>query len=148
MRRTEEKNFIACCGLWCGNCSFKAKVIPAASILCNEMRNAGFEGIVNMMPNGKEFWTFLKGTVDSTEITCRGGCGNPSCGIRLCADEKDVEMCAFCDEYPCGAFAKLSENLPLVSEDNEFLRKNGVDAFIKMQKERRSKGFVYSDHKA
>ena len=142
-----EKGFIAYCGLYCKNCAFKAKVIPAASILCDEMKNAGFEGLVNMMPNGKEFWTFLKGTAASDLLTCKLGCGNPECKVRYCADERGVEICAFCTDYPCGILDKLSEHLPLVREDNEFMRKNGIDQWIKMQEERRSKGFVYSDHK-
>ncbi|MCL1984641.1 MAG: DUF3795 domain-containing protein [Methanomassiliicoccaceae archaeon] len=139
----EDKDNIAYCGLYCGNCAFKAKVIPAASLLFGEMKSAGFEGIMGFMPDGNEFWRFLKGTAESGDASCKNGCSDPGCRIRICAAERGAEFCALCAEYPCGLFDEFLAKHATLKDDNDLLKKNGADEFVRMQKERRSKGFVY-----
>jgi len=138
-----ETTFIGYCGIYCGSCAFKAKVIPAASILYDEMRKGGFEDVVDFMPDGTGFWRFLKGTVDSTEASCRRGCGDPGCKIRICAKERGVEICTSCAEYPCGLLDEFFLGRPVIKEDNDVLREKGMEAWMSMQKERRARGFVY-----
>jgi hypothetical protein len=121
-----------------------AKVTPAAKTLYDEMRKAGFEKIINFIPGGDGFWPFLK---DMASIgicaPCKEGGGDPGCAIRICAKEKNVEMCALCDEYPCEKF-NTSQAFSIYKEDNALLREQGMEAWAKLQDERRSKGFVYS----
>jgi hypothetical protein len=101
-----------------------------------------------MIPGGDGFWKFLNGMVEGGIcVSCKEGSGDPGCKVRICAREKNIEMCAFCSDYPCGHFDKFFENLPILRRDNELLRKEGKKAWAKLQDERNVKGFTYSDEK-
>ena len=140
-----DKKYICYCGLHCENCAVKAKVEPAAKILYDEMRKAGFEGIIHMIPGGDGFWPFLKGmAADGVCISCKEGSGNPGCAVRMCAREKGAEMCASCGSYPCEKFGPFFEGYPVLKHDNALLRED-TGAWSKLQDERREKGFTYSD---
>ena len=141
-----KKEFICYCGLYCGNCAVKVKVEPASKVLYDEMKKAGFEDIISMIPNGDTFWSFLKGmAVGGVCISCKAGSGNPGCAVRICAKEKDVEMCALCDSYPCELFERFFEGYPILKNDNSVIREQGLEAWSKLQDERQVKGFTYAD---
>ena len=141
-----KKKYTCYCGLYCENCAVKAKVEPASKILYEEMKKAGFEGIIHFIPDGEKFWSFLKGmAVDGACISCREGSGNPGCAVRRCAKEKNVEMCALCDSYPCTHFARFFEGYPVLESDNAVLREQGMDAWSNLQDERHARGFTYSE---
>ncbi|MCL2709189.1 MAG: DUF3795 domain-containing protein [Defluviitaleaceae bacterium] len=146
-----DKKFACYCGLCCLHCSVKTKVEPAARVLRDEMKSAGFEDVIAFIPGGEGFWAFLKGMADEGVcVSCRDGSGNPGCEIRICAKTRGVEMCAFCGEYPCeklAAFFKTSVGFPVLENDNALLRENGWDAWSKLQDERRKRGYSYSDGK-
>ena len=144
-----DKKYICYCGLYCGNCAVMAKIAPASKVLYDEMRIAGFEEIINFIPGGDGFWSFLKGMVeDGLCISCKDGSGNPSCAVRICAKEKGIEMCALCEEYPCAKFDAFFQGYPMLKQDNNLLREKGMDAWTLLQNERRTNGFTYSDEKA
>jgi len=144
-----DKKYICYCGLYCENCPVKAKIEPASKILYEEMKKAGFEDIIHLIPGGDGFWPFLKSMAeDGVCISCQDGGGNPGCIIRTCAKEKGVEMCALCDSYPCEKFNASFEGSPLLkrfSNDNTLLREEGMDAWAKLQDERLASGFTYAD---
>ena len=143
-----EKRYITYCGLYCGNCAVKARVEPAAKVLYDEMKKAGFEGIIQFIPGGDGFWPFLKNMAQQGSCTsCREDGGNPGCAVRLCAKEKGVKMCALCESYPCEKFTKFFENYPTLKSDNALLREKGEAAWAKLHDERRSNGFSYTDEK-
>jgi hypothetical protein len=79
--------------------------------------------------------------------SCREGGGNPGCAIRICAKEKGVEMCALCESYPCERFSGLFDGYSMLKKDNALLRDQGMEAWLKMQEERRLRGFSYADEK-
>ena len=142
------KKYITYCGLYCENCAVKAKVEPASKTLYNEMKKAGFEEIIHLIPGGDGFWPFLKNMAEhGTCISCREGGGNPNCIVRKCAEEKNVEMCALCESYPCEAFTPFFEGYPILKNDNLLLREQGLDAWSKLQEERRANGFTYTEEK-
>jgi len=143
-----DKKYICYCGLYCENCAVKVKVEPASKVLYEEMKKAGFEEIIQMIPGGDSFWTFLKGMVNGVCISCKEGSGNPGCAVRICAKDKNVEMCALCDSYPCEIFAKYFEGYPMLRKDNNLFREEGMDAWANLQDDRRSRGYTYSDEKA
>jgi len=141
-----NKKLTCYCGLYCENCAVKAKIEPAAKVLQEEMKKAGFEEIIPFLPGGEGFWSFLNGMVnDGICVSCREGSGNPGCAVRICAQEKGVEMCAFCSEYPCEKFADFFKGYPMLEQDNALLREKGWDAWAELQNERKMKGFTYSD---
>lgn len=141
-----EKEYACYCGLYCENCAINAKVYPAAKKLYEEMKNAGFDDIVNFIPGGNGFWKFLEEITENRICTsCRDGSGNPGCMVRKCAKEKSVEMCAFCEEYPCPLINNFDGGYPMLKSDNDVLLSGGWDEWGKMQDERRASNFTYSN---
>ena len=150
MKRMEKK-FACYCGLYCGHCAVKRNVEPAAKTLYEVMMAAGFENVIAYIPGGEGFWSFLKGMAnDGMCVSCRDGSGNPGCAVRICAKEKGMEMCAFCDDYPCDkfkAFLDVSVGYPVLERDNALLRENGWEAWAALQDARTAKGYMYKDGK-
>jgi hypothetical protein len=142
-----DKKYACYCGLYCANCAVKVKIEPAAKVLYDEMKSAGFEEVISFIPGGDGFWPFLKGMAnEGICISCRDGGGNPGCAVRICAKEKGVEMCAFCDDYPCDKFSdflNVTVGYPVLESDNALLRDKGWEAWIALQEERRNNGFTY-----
>ena len=139
-----DRKYICYCGLYCENCAVMAKIAPAAKVLYEEMRDAGFEDVIGYIPGSDGFWPFLKGMAeDGICVSCKDGGGDPSCAIRICAKEKAVEICAFCEEYPCEKINAF-QGYPVMKQDNELLRAQGMDAWSALQDERRKSGFTYS----
>ncbi len=142
-----DKKYACYCGLYCGNCAVKMKVEPAAKVLHEEMSKLGFEQIMPFFPDGEKFWSFLKGmSVNGICVSCKAGSGNPACKVRLCAKEKNVEMCALCESYPCEHFTEFFKAYPTLERDNSILREKGWDSWEKLQDERQAKGceFAYT----
>ena len=141
-----NRDYVCYCGLYCGNCAVKVKVEPASKILYEEMKKAGFEEIIEMIPDGGRFWSFLRGmVVDGVCVSCKAGRGNPGCKVRICAKEKGIEVCASCESYPCELFTRYFEGYPILQRDNSVLREKGMDAWSKLQNERQERGFTYAE---
>ena len=142
-----NKAYICYCGLYCENCAVMTKVSPAAKLLYKEMGDAGFTDIIQYIPGGDGFWSFLKGMAEEGIcISCKDGGGNPGCAVRICAKEKGIEQCAFCDQYPCDKIDAF-QGYPEMLQDNELLRTQGMEAWAKLQDERRKSGFTYAREK-
>ena len=141
-----DKKYSCYCGLYCENCVVKVKVEPAAKVLYDEMKAAGFEDVISFIPGGDGFWPFLKGMAcDGMCVSCRDGGGDPGCAIRICAKEKGVEMCALCGEYPCDKLEDMLKKHSLLERDNALLLGEGWDSWAKLQDERRENGFTYAE---
>jgi len=135
------------CGLYCENCAVMANVAPASKALYDEMLRAGFEEVIRFIPGGDGFWPFLKNMAENGLCTsCKSGNGgDPGCTVRLCAKEKGMEMCALCGDYPCEKFNGLTGFRSIMEKDNALLRDQGMDAWAKLQDERRKNGITYAD---
>lgn len=143
-----DNRYICYCGLYCENCATKAKVEPAAKTLYAELKSAGFEDIMQYLPGGDTFWPFLKNMAEGgTCASCKEGSGNPGCTVRICAQEKGIEVCALCAEYPCANFTAFFAGYPMLKEDNTLLREEGMDAWAQLQDVRQAQGYAYSDEK-
>lgn len=141
-----EKQYTCYCGLYCGVCAVKVKVEPAATALYVEMKSAGFEDIINFIPDGDRFWPFLKGmSEDGVCVSCKDGGGNPGCQVRTCAKDAGVEMCAFCESYPCDKFDAFFKGYPVLEKDNALLRDDGWEAWSELQEKRLAQGCTYAD---
>jgi len=139
-----DKKYICYCGLYCENCAVMAKVAPASKVLYAEMQKAGFEEIINFIPGGDGFWAFLKSmATEGICVSCHEGGGNPACAVRVCAQKKGVEICAACASYPCEKFEAFSEGYPALKQDNALYREQGIEAWAKLQDDRRARGFTY-----
>ena len=141
-----KKEYICYCGLHCENCAVKARVEPASRVLYEEMKKAGFEDIIDFIPDGEIFWRFLKAVSEEGAcVSCQAGSGNPGCAVRICAQEKGTRMCALCEEYPCETFDRYFASYPILKSDNALLREKGIEEWFQLQAERRVRGFTYSD---
>ena len=143
-----DRKYACYCGLFCQNCAVMAKVEPAAKVLYEEMKRAGFEEVIHMIPGGSGFWPFLQSIAEGGVcVSCKAGSGNPGCVVRICAKEKGVEMCALCADYPCHKFAAFFQGYPVLERDNVLLRDRGWDAWAELQDERQARGYTYSEEK-
>ena len=141
-----NRECVCYCGLYCGNCAVKVKVEPASRILYEEMKKVGFEEIIHMIPDGDRFWSFLRAmAVDGVCVSCKAGSGNPGCKIRICAKEKNIEICALCENYPCELFSRYFEGYPILKHDNSVLCEKGWEAWSILQDERQARGFTYNE---
>jgi len=141
-----NNKYMCYCGLCCENCSVKVKIEPAAKTLHEEMKKGGFEEVIQMIPGGDNFWSFLKSMVNpGICVSCREGGGNPGCAVRICAKEKNIEICALCEQYPCDKFSAFFEGYPVLKNDNLLLREKGMEAWSILQDERKKNGFTYRD---
>ncbi len=140
----EEKELIAYCGLYCGDCyNHMGKIADLARDLRKELRQANFEKEAALM-SAVPFFAALKNYPQCYEVlgqmvrmrckrTCRGGGGPPVCKIRECCRKKGSEGCWECAEFET---CKKLDFLKKYHEDAHLknlriLQKNGVDSFIK-----------------
>ncbi len=141
-----NREYACYCGLYCDNCAVKVKVEPASKVLYDEMKKAGFEDIMPFLPDGEKFWSFLKNmAIEGVCVSCRAGSGNPGCQVRICAQTKNVEMCALCESYPCELFTRYFEGYPVLRQDNVVLREKGWEAWSQLQDERQARAFTYAE---
>ncbi|MCD4829437.1 MAG: DUF3795 domain-containing protein [Candidatus Cloacimonetes bacterium] len=146
----DNKAYVCYCGLYCKLCPIIAAIPPQARALFATMEKSGYGEWGEYAHEGfKRFWTILQKLAkqDETCTLCQGECGNPECKIRVCARERGVLVCAFCDDYPCtlvDEFAKIYAEAPV---NNDRIREIGLDAWIVEQEELVAQGRYYWDGK-
>ncbi len=139
----EEKDLIAYCGLYCGDCnSYKGKIADLARDLRKELRQANFDRQAELMSE-IPFFAVFKNYPQCYEVlgqmvkmrckrTCRGGGGPPGCKMRDCCRKKEIEGCWQCGEFET---CKKLDFLKTFHEDAHLknlriLKKAGVDSFL------------------
>ena len=135
------------CGLYCGLCSARGRVRRQAETLRQSMAKDGYDVWGANLPGFQEFWTFLGDLCDPEKACpgCRQGGGPPFCSIRKCARERDVDVCAFCDEFPCRRIESIGKGYPTLIADGKRMKEIGTEAWIAEQEERAKTGFAYVD---
>lgn len=124
------------------------KIEPAAKVLYDEMKKAGFEEVIDFIPGGIGFWSFLKNMAEEGMcISCKDGSADPACAVRICATEKNIEICALCEDYPCEKFNNHFGAHSILKQDNVLFREEGIHTWAKLQDERLARGFTYTDNK-
>jgi hypothetical protein len=143
----EEKELIAYCGLFCGDCyQYKGKIADLARDLRKELRQEKFDMTAETMSQISFFVDFknypqcyeLLGEMVKLRCkrTCRGGGGPPVCKIRGCGQKKGVDGCWQCAEFET---CKKLDFLKPFHEDAhiknlKILKKAGVDGFLEGKK--------------
>ena len=143
-----DLKYVTCCGLYCHLCSNLVRIPQQSAALRETLRRDGWEQYGQYIVEGfEEFWAALEqlSQSDKTVSGCRGGCGNPDCGIRKCAQEKKVEVCSSCAEYPCSHIGNLAERYPNLVSDGARQREIGIVKWVQEQEQRRRAGFCYAD---
>jgi len=139
----EEKDLIAYCGLYCGDCfGYKGKIADLARDLRKELRQTKFSRIAQTMSE-TPFFAVYKDYPQCYEVlgamvkfrckrTCRGGGGPPVCKIRSCCQKKGIDGCWQCDEFEtCQKLDFLKpSHVDAHIKNLKILKKAGVDSFL------------------
>jgi hypothetical protein len=143
----DSRTLVTYCGLYCDLCSARFKIPDQAQALRESLRKADYEDFGPGQPNFNEFWAFLEDLAELPEDRCCRAetCGHPRCAIRNCAKQRQLYVCADCDDYPCQHILTLGRSEPTLVHDGQRIQAIGLDAWIAEQGERRSAGFCYSD---
>ena len=118
-RKMTDLRLITYCGLYCGLCAQRNRIPKRARNLQEAMKKEGYEHLGHSITGFKDFWQFLSRLAESeTTSSCREGqCGPPFCGIRKCAQEKGMDVCVFCEEYPCNRILGIAKGYPTLLAD-------------------------------
>ena len=144
---TEEKDLIAPCGLYCGECFAYLGTIPdLARDLRKELRKARFDKIAESL-SGMSFFAAYKEYDKCYDVlgamvkfrcknSCRGNGGNPFCNIRKCCQKKNIEGCWECANFEtCKKLEFLEASHGSAHIKNlKILKKSGVDGFLQGKK--------------
>ena len=120
------------CGLYCGLCSMGGRIPGQAQALRDSLRREGAEGWGQGIPGFPEFWSYLLKLSESAgDCSCReSDCGPPYCGIRKCARERGIDVCAFCDDYPCERVLCIAKGYVTLLADGARMKEIGLDRWI------------------
>jgi hypothetical protein len=143
-----ELQDVAYCGLYCRLCATKSRIPKTATALRDALAKEGWPHYGEyIVPGFNSFWSTLVKFADYETACpdCRGGCGDPGCGIRKCAKDRTIDLCPLCPEYPCTHIRALARRYPNLVADGERMKEIGVEAWVKEQEDRRSTGFCYCD---
>ena len=115
----EDPKLFAPCGTYCGVCPWRVAYLTNDDNLKSKLAK-----MVGMNPD---------------DIICEG-CQSDlplyfcrSCGMKKCVNEKKIDSCAECDEFPC----KIVEKFPFkdfiirVKWDNKYRKEHGKEEWFK-----------------
>ena len=139
----ENKDLIAYCGLYCGDCyQYQGKIADLARDLRKELRQAKFAKDAEFL-SSISFFKALKDYRQCYDVlgvlvkfrckrTCRGGDGPPFCKMRKCCQQKGIDGCWECAEYE--TCEKLDFLKPIHGDaylkNLRTLKKAGVENFL------------------
>jgi hypothetical protein len=140
----ENKNLIAYCGLYCGDCfAYKGKIADLARDLRKELRDVKFDKTAESL-SSLSFFEVFKNYKQSYDVlgamvkfrckrACKGEGGPPFCKIRKCCQKKGIEGCWECDEFEtCSKLDFLKANHGDAHIKNlRRIKRAGLDDFIK-----------------
>lgn len=144
----DKLKLVTYCGLYCGLCTAHNRIPRQAKALRETMVKGGYEyWAPEAMPGFTGFWKFLSDLCDPEKICpgCRQGGGPPFCGIRKCAQKRNVDTCPLCDEFPCHRIDEIARGYITLIPDGKRLKEKDIDDWIKEQEERTRTGFAYAD---
>ncbi|MBM4431521.1 MAG: DUF3795 domain-containing protein [Chloroflexi bacterium] len=143
----DESSLVTYCGLYCGLCAERARIPRQASALREAMDKEGYQYWGGDLPDFQEFWRFLEHLCDPDQVCpgCRQSGGPPFCAIRKCVLRRGLEVCAFCEEFPCANVAALAKGYPTLIADGRRMREMGLEAWVREQEQRARTGFAYVD---
>jgi hypothetical protein len=143
---TDKLEFVTYCGLCCHLCAERARIPQRAAALQEAMTEEGWPYFGPSVSDFTEFWRFLKGLhAEGGCHGCRVGGGFPGCQIRICAQERGVELCARCTDFPCAHIETMAARYPILIADNRRLQAVGLEQWLAEQEERARRGVVYAD---
>ena len=142
-----DLKLVTYCGLYCDLCAQRGRIPSQARELREAMTKEGYESWAGHLDHFQGFWAFLGQLCDPDTACpgCRQGAGPEFCGIRKCARQRGVEVCPFCEEYPCQRILDLERGYPTLISDGRRMCEIGLDSWVAEQQERARTGFAYAD---
>ena len=143
----DELKFVTYCGLYCNLCSQRGRLPCQANVLKESMAKEGYEFWGKEIPGFNEFWKFLNNLCEPDKGCpgCRQGGGPSFCTIRKCARERNIDVCVFCEEYPCKRVLGIAKGYPTLIADGKRMKEVGIEKWIQEQEARAKTGFAYVD---
>ncbi|MCU0522963.1 MAG: DUF3795 domain-containing protein [Anaerolineae bacterium] len=140
-----QNMLVSYCGLYCDLCGARNDTPERARALVTTLKQSEIDHWGADIPDFPEFWRFLNSLTEiPADKCCRSGqCGAPNCAIRNCAKDREVEVCAFCADFPCDRIRVFAQSEPLLLHDGERIRKVGLEQWVAEQIARREAGFDY-----
>lgn len=141
----EDKNLIAYCGLYCGNCiNYKGEIADLARDLRKKLREAKFtriaQGLSKFFKEFEYYEQSYKTLGAMVRLRCKEGClnggGPPFCKIRTCCQKKNLHGCWECEEFEsCTKLALLKA----IHEDAHIknlrnIKSKGINKFLEGDK--------------
>jgi hypothetical protein len=139
----DDKDLIAYCGLYCGDCfGHKGTIADLARDLRKELRSNKFDKFAKEMAkypfakvfeNYQECYEVLGAMVKfRCKRTCKGGGGPPACKMRKCCQKNGYSGCWECDDFET---CKKLDFLKPVHDDAHIknirkLKKKGIEEFL------------------
>ena len=141
--KMNEKDLLACCGLYCGDCFiYQGKIADLSRDLRKELRQSRFDKAAASLAE-VPFFAVLKNYPQCYEVlgalvrfrcrrACRGGGGPPNCRIRKCCQKKGIDGCWQCDEFvTCSKLDDLNAMHGDAHRKNlNIIKKQGLDGLI------------------
>ena len=140
----KERDLIAYCGLYCGDCfGYRGEIADLARDLRKELRQARFDKTAQFMSTFSFFKVF-KNYPQCYEVlgalvklrcrkTCKGGGGPPFCKMRKCCQKKGIDGCWECAEFEtCQKLDFLKQSHGDAHIRNlRIISKKGTEQFLK-----------------
>ena len=110
------------CGLFCGDCEIY--IAYSTNNLPSKKRIA------------REYGESMGISISPEQVKCLGCKGTSSsvwrtrCQLRVCAEEKGVEFCYQCRDYPCDNLQAFYETHPQARENLRTISKVGPDVWL------------------
>lgn len=120
-----KKEWLACCGLYCGVC---------AVLIADRDDNEKF----------KNKLLGVYGLSSTDQVRCKGCRSDDrfilceACPIRQCCDDKGIEGCHQCDEWPCGYIEDFGYPVgkKVMLRAIPTWREHGTEKWVEMEEER------------
>jgi len=137
----QNKNLVAYCGLYCGDCFFyKGEIADLSRDLRKKLREAKlnrtykeFSKFLKEFKNYEQCYEVLGAMVKlRCKRTCRGGGGPPFCKMRKCCQKNSIEGCWQCDEFES---CKKLDFLEPIHDDSHLknlrkIKRQGISKFL------------------
>ena len=124
----DVKGQIGYCGLWCGSCAAgNGAIVEYAREFMELVRTFELE---KWVPKDFDFQEFTKGLESIKAMSacpgCQKGGGSPECKIKVCASNKKIVDCGYCDQIrKCTNFDFVEKDNPTMKD--ELMKISGVD---------------------
>lgn len=145
----KPEDLITYCGLYGGCCSgwYENTIcVNLAKALAELVDASGCQYWMPTQIKDFSYTEFRKGLdffqKDSRVICrrcCKGGDGYPECEIRKCCEERGVDLCFECSEFPC---SKIEGNTKMIERAKEY-KELGREKWLHRQIEKAKKGYEH-----